>query len=90
MAGYIITVIGGKGGGGKSQFAANLALAFAAESRSKTLLLDFDQKASGDLNIITGIKGKKNLKDLSEFAGAIDPKTIGQFVTPHPQNVNYI
>jgi len=90
LAGYIITVIGGKGGVGKSQFAANLAFAFAAESRSKTLLLDFDQKASGDLNIITGIKGKKNIKDLSEFAGAIDPKTIVQFVTPHPQNVNYI
>ena len=45
MAGYIISVIGGKGGVGKSLFAANLAFAYAQETRSKVLLMDFDQKA---------------------------------------------
>ena len=58
--GHIITVIGGKGGVGKSQVATNLAFAFSGEKRSKTLLLDFDQKASGDLNLLTGIKTNKN------------------------------
>ena len=53
MAGHIITVIGGKGGVGKSQFAANLCFSYAQEVRNKTLLLDFDQKACGDQNIIT-------------------------------------
>jgi len=62
MAGHIISIIGGKGGVGKSQVAANLAFAFAAENRQKALLLDFDQKASGDQNLITGIKCKKNMK----------------------------
>jgi septum site-determining protein MinD len=76
MAGNIITVIGGKGGVGKSQVAANLAFAYAAEIRAKTLLLDFDQKACGDQNIITGLKSKKNVKELAEFSGAIDPKSI--------------
>ena len=90
MAGFVVTFIGGKGGVGKSQVATNFAFAFAAESRSKVLLLDFDQVASGDLNLITGIKGKKNLKDLAEFSGAIDPKSINQFVAPHPANVHYI
>ena len=47
MAGYIITVIGGKGGQGKSQIAANLAFAYAQENRSKVLLLDFDKNAGG-------------------------------------------
>ncbi len=81
MAGHIICIIGGKGGVGKSQVAANLAFAYSTEGRSKTLLLDFDQKASGDLSLISGIKGKKNLKDLSEFTGAIDPRTIQPFLS---------
>ena len=90
MAGHIITIVGGKGGVGKSMVAANLAFSFAEESRQKTLLLDFDSKAAGDQNLITGIKPKKTLKDVAEFSGAIDPKSINQFVTPHPQNVHFI
>ena len=62
MAGHIITVIGGKGGVGKSQVAANLAFAFAADNRSSSLLLDFDLRACGDQDIITGLKSKKTIK----------------------------
>jgi septum site-determining protein MinD len=90
VEGYIIGVTGGKGGVGKSQFAANLAFSYAAEKRERVLLLDFDQKASGDQNIITGLKSKKNLKDLSEFSGTFDPKTIKEFIVTTPQNVSYI
>ena len=90
MAGHIIGIIGGKGGVGKSQIAANLAFAYAAEIRNKVLLVDFDQKSSGDQNFITGIKVKKTLKDLSEFDGTIDPRSINQFVSPHPSGVMYL
>jgi len=90
VAGYIISIIGGKGGVGKSQVAANLAFAFAQETKQKILLLDFDQKAGGDQNFITGIKAKKNIKDLSEFSGSLDPRTIMQFVGVHSSGVNYI
>lgn len=89
MAGHIITIIGGKGGLGKSQVAANLAFAYASEAKVKTLLLDFDQKASGDQDFITGMKSKKNLKELADFKGAIDPNSILQFVNMN-QNVFYV
>lgn len=89
MAGHIISIIGGKGGLGKSQIAANLAFAYAIEGKVKTLLLDFDQKASGDQDFITGMKGKKNLRELADFKGAIDPNSIQQFVNMN-QNVYYI
>lgn len=87
--GHIISVIGGKGGLGKSQVAANLAFTYAIEGKVKTLLLDFDQKASGDQDFITGMKGKKNIKELAEFKGVIDPTSIQQFVNMN-QNVFYI
>lgn len=88
--GFIIAVLGGKGGVGKSQFAANLAFAYAAENRQKVLLLDFDQKAAGDQTLITGIKSKKSVKDLGEFNGSIDPKSINMFVGMHKAGVHFI
>lgn len=90
MSGHIISIIGGKGGVGKSQVAANLAFAWAAESRQKVLLLDFDQKACGDQNIITGLRSKKSVKDLSDFNGAIDPKSLLLFTADHKAGVSYI
>lgn len=90
MSGYIIAVMGGKGGQGKSQVAANLAFAWTAETKAKVLLMDFDQRASGDLNLITGINGKKTVKDLSDFSGAIDPRSLTTFLTTHPSGVSYI
>lgn len=90
MAGHIISIIGGKGGVGKSSFAANFAFAFAAENRQKVLLLDFDQKACGDQTLITGIKSKKNLKDLSEFNAAMDPRSVNMFIGMHKMGVHMI
>jgi pilus assembly protein CpaF len=90
MSGHIISIIGGKGGVGKSQIAANLALAWAGETRQKVLLLDFDQKACGDQNLITGLRSKKSLKDLADFSGAIDPKTLSLFTAEHKGGIAYI
>lgn len=90
MPGHIISIIGGKGGVGKSVFSANFAFAYAQEIRNNVLLLDFDQKACGDQGLITGMKSKKNLKALSEFSGIIDPNSLQQFITTHPQKVSFI
>lgn len=88
--GHIITVIGAKGGVGKSQVAANLAFGLSQEMRGKTLLLDFDQRASGDQNLITGIKVNKNMKDLFSFSGNLDPRTLMPYLNMHPEGVSYI
>lgn len=90
MPGHIISIIGGKGGVGKSQVAANLAFAYASEIRARTLLLDFDQKACGDQNIITGLKSKKTVKDLADFSGSLDPRSIQLFTADHKAGVAYI
>ena len=90
MPGHIISILGGKGGQGKSQIAANLSFAFAQESKRKVLLMDFDQKSIGDQNIITGINPKKTIKDLSEFSGQIDSRSIMTLAATHKSNVSFI
>ena len=90
MAGHIVTVLGGKGGVGKSQVAANLAFAYAVEKRSKVLLMDFDQKASGDQNFITGMTSKKTVRELAEFNGSVDPRSLVPFLSVDGSGVNYI
>ncbi len=90
MAGHIITIFGAKDGLGKSVMAANVAFAYANELKQKVLLLDFDQRACGDQTIITGIKSKKSLKELSRLNGAIDSRTLGSFVGQHKAGVSHV
>ncbi len=72
---HLIAVIGGKGGVGKSVFAANLAHAFVREMRAKVLLIDCDPKSCGDQNFITGIRhlmadqGLDTVKAAATFLG---------------------
>ncbi len=87
---HLIAVIGGKGGVGKSVFAANLAYAFLKEMKQKTLLIDCDPKSCGDQNFITGIRPTKTVMDLASFAGAVTTQSIGTLVAAHPTGMNYI
>lgn len=86
----LIGVVGGKGGVGKSVFAANLACAFQAELRAKVLLIDADSKSIGDQNVITGIKPQKILKDLTTFSGSLAQANPAQFVNMHPSGLSFI
>ncbi len=83
-------MIGGKGGVGKSVFAANLAYAFLKEMKQKTLLIDCDPKSCGDQNFITGIRPTKTVMDLASFAGAVTTQSIGTLVAAHPTGMNFI
>lgn len=86
----LIAVIGGKGGVGKSVFAANLACAFMKEMKAKTLLIDCDPKSCGDQNFITGLRPNKTVMDLASFAGAITPQSVETLVTPHPSGLSFM
>ena len=87
---HLIAVIGGKGGVGKSVFAANLAYAFLKEMKAKTLLIDCDPKSCGDQNFITGIRPLKTVMDLAVFTGAITSQSINTLVTAHPSGMHFI
>ncbi|MCB9073703.1 MAG: Flp pilus assembly complex ATPase component TadA [Bdellovibrionaceae bacterium] len=82
---YIIGILGGKGGVGKSVFAANLAVKLGLELKSSTLLIDADQKSCGDQNFITGILEPKTLEELCSTTNSINTKNLLSVVSAHPQ-----
>jgi septum site-determining protein MinD len=88
---FIIAVTGGKGGVGKSVFAANLALSFQVELKQPTLLVDLDSQSCGDQSFLLGVREVKTLADLGAFQGVISGGNLGSVVTPHPPSqMSYI
>jgi pilus assembly protein CpaF len=91
MPGHIIAVVGGKGGVGKSVFAANLAIAHLQEFKQRPLIVDLDLHSLGDQNIILGQNPPKNIVDVSKLPGGpIDPKTLAPFMVNAPAGYSYI
>lgn len=86
----LIAVVGGKGGVGKSVFAANFAMALMAELRTQVLLIDADSKSVGDQNVIMGLKPQKTLKELSTFQGSLSSQPLNSLVTMHGSGLAYL
>lgn len=91
MAGHIIAVVGGKGGVGKSVFAANLAIAYLQEFKQRPLIVDLDMNSLGDQNIILGQNPPKHIVDVTKMPpGPVDAKSLGPFLTSAPAGYSYI
>ncbi len=86
----LISVVGGKGGVGKSVFAANLAYAIQLELKTQVLLIDADAKSCGDQNIILNVKPNKTISEVANFQGSLTPQSIPQLVTAHKNGLHYI
>ncbi len=86
----MIAVIGGKGGVGKSVFAANFAAALLVELRTQVLLIDADAKSCGDQNVILGVRPNKTLSEVANFGGSLNPQALPQLVTSHPSGLAFI
>src|SRR6478672_9131511 len=91
MAGHIIAVVGGKGGVGKSVFAANLAIAYLQDFKQRPLIVDLDLASLGDQNIILGQNPAKSIIDVTKMqTGGIDPKSLAPFMVNAPAGYSYI
>jgi pilus assembly protein CpaF len=87
---HLIAVVGGKGGVGKSVFAANFAAALMMELRAPVLLMDADAKSCGDQNIILGVRPNKTAAEVAQFQGSLNPQAIPQMLTIHPSGLAYL
>lgn len=86
----LIAVVGGKGGVGKSVFAANFAAALMTELRTPVMLIDADAKSCGDQNVILGLRPQKTIAELCQYQGAITPQTLPQVLTMHQTGLAYL
>lgn len=86
----LIAVVGGKGGVGKSVFAANLTAAMTAELRTPVLLIDCDSKSVGDQNVITGLKPIKTLRELANSTTSLNSVPIQQILAQHQTGFAYL
>ncbi len=91
MAGHLIAVVGGKGGVGKSVFAANLAIAHLQNFKQRPLIIDLDLSSLGDQNIILGQNPPKTIIELTKAQGiSIDPKGLAPFMLNAPAGYSFI
>ncbi len=89
--GHIIAVVGGKGGVGKSIFAANLAIAYQMCFKQRSLIMDLDFQSLGDQNIILGQNPPKNVVDLTRAqVSNWDPQSMAPFMVNTPQGYSFI
>lgn len=87
---HVISVVGGKGGVGKSTFAANYAIATAIDTKGKVLLIDMDPRACGDIGMLLGLKPKRTFLELGQHEGRIDPNQMMSYVAVHPSGVHFM
>jgi pilus assembly protein CpaE len=80
--GAMITVLGPKGGTGKTVTSSNLAVGLALEGRS-AVLIDLDLQF-GDVGLALGLEPSRTIYDLAVAGGTLDADKIEGFLSQHP------
>src|SRR4051812_25111457 len=77
----MITVLGPKGGTGKTLTACNLAVALALEG-ARAVIVDLDLQF-GDVGLALGLRPEKTIYDLATSVGSLDADKIESFLIEH-------
>lgn len=77
----MVTILGPKGGTGKTLTACNLAVALAL-SGSQPILVDLDLQF-GDVGLALGLPPDKTIHDLATSAGALDGEKVAGYTVLH-------
>ncbi|MFZ3063271.1 MAG: AAA family ATPase, partial [Actinomycetota bacterium] len=85
----VITLLGTKGGVGKSFIAANLAICLAKETRKKVILLDLDLQY-GDIPVILKLFPKHTIYDVVDNVDRLDAEMMRSFLTAHSSGISVL
>jgi pilus assembly protein CpaE len=80
--GTMITVMGLKGGSGKTLTASNLAVALA-DAGNRVTMVDLDLQF-GDVGLALGLNPERTVFDLVSSGGALDAEKLEDFLAVHP------
>jgi pilus assembly protein CpaE len=80
--GLMITVIGPKGGTGKTVTTTNLAVALA-DAGARPIVVDIDLQF-GDVGLALGLKPERTIYDLVTAGGSLDAEKVEGFAMRHP------
>ena len=83
--GKIISVLGPKGGTGKTLTATNLAVGLANEG-ARTIIVDLDLQF-GDVGLTLGMRPETTIYDLARAGGSLDEEKLESYLTPHPLGI---
>ncbi len=86
--GSIVTVLGPKGGTGKTLTACNLSVALAREGQ-RVVLVDLDLQF-GDVGLALGMTPDRTIYDLAMSGGALDAEKLNDFLAPHESGVRVL
>lgn len=81
--GRVITVLGPKGGSGKTMVSANLAVGLAQANPGDVAVVDLDVQF-GDLTSALQLVPEHTLADTVSHRGPLDPTTLKVYLTAHP------
>lgn len=81
--GRVITVLGPKGGAGKTMLAANLAVGLAGVAPDSVAIVDLDLQF-GDLGSALQLMPEHTFAEATGHRGALDPTSLKMLLTAHP------
>ena len=86
--GRMVTVVGPKGGAGKTLVSCSLALSLA-QGGERVALVDLDLQF-GDVGLALGIPPAKTIYDLATSGGSIDEEKLASYLVEHPSGARVL
>lgn len=84
--GRVITVLGPKGGAGKTMLSANLAVGLARANPGDVAVVDLDLQF-GDLTSALQLVPEHTIADTAAHRGPLDPTALKVYLTAHPSKL---
>ncbi len=89
IRGDVFTVLGPKGGIGKTTIAANLAVSLAQQTKQRVVIVDLALQL-GDVAMMLDIVPERTVADMASFTRAIEPEVLESFLCTHPSGVKVL
>jgi pilus assembly protein CpaE len=84
--GRVITVLGSKGGSGKTTLATNLATGLGKSAPGRVVIVDLDLQF-GDVASALSLPGRSTMADVARANGRLSPTALKVFLEAHPDGL---